>query len=139
MWMGKLFSVQRSAFSSPDLTDKPFVLAAGKEGFQPASAFLSALALNNDVQTDQDGNLIGDSTELALFHWAAERGFGKKELEEIFPRTGEIPFDADRKCMTTIHRVAGVKGPLAGNHLLYQRGRGCFAGQIGKYPDRRRS
>ena len=105
-----MFSVQRSAFSVPDLTDKPFVFGAGKEGFQPASAFLSALALNNDVQTDQDGNLIGDSTELALFHWAAERGFGKKELEEIFPRTGEIPFDADRKCMTTIHRVSAVKG-----------------------------
>ena len=87
------------------------IIGAGKEGFQPLPAFLSALALNNDVQTDQDGNLIGDSTELALFHLAAERGFEKKELEEILPRIGEIPFDADRKCMTTIHRVSAVKGP----------------------------
>ncbi len=86
--------VQRSAFGvqRSDLTDNPFDIGAGKEGFQPASAFLSALALNNDVQTDQDGNLIGDSTELALFHWAAERGFEKKELEEIFPRIRGNPF-----------------------------------------------
>jgi P-type Ca2+ transporter type 2C len=99
------FSVQRS-----DLTDKPIDIGVGQEGFQPLQAFLSALALSNDVQTDQEGNLIGDPTELALFHLAAERGFEKNKMEEIFPRTGEIPFDADRKCMTTIHRLSGNKG-----------------------------
>jgi P-type Ca2+ transporter type 2C len=104
--------VQRSAFSvlRSDLTDKPFDISFGKEGFQPLPAFLFALALNNDVQTNQEGNLIGDPTELALFHLAAERGFEKNKLEEIFPRTGEIPFDADRKCMTTIHRLSGNRG-----------------------------
>lgn len=42
---------------------------------------------------------------------AGEMGFEKKDFEEIFPRTGEIPFDAGRKCMTTIHRVSAAKGP----------------------------
>jgi Ca2+-transporting ATPase len=89
---------------------KPPGFGWSKEDSNPFPAFLTALALSNDARTDKDGNLIGDPTELALLHFAGERGFEKKRLEAVLPRTGEIPFDADRKCMTTIHRFSDIEG-----------------------------
>jgi Ca2+-transporting ATPase len=79
----------------------------GEDGIQPLPTFLTALALNNDVRIDQEGRLIGDPTELALVELARRNGFEKSTLEKIFPRIAEIPFDAGRKCMTTIHRLNG--------------------------------
>ena len=69
----------------------------------PSSSFLTALALSNDARMDAGGNVIGDPTEAALYSIGRDNGFVKEELEEEFPRVGEIPFDSDRKCMTTFH------------------------------------
>jgi len=66
---------------------------------------LIASALCNDARVDVDGNLIGDPTETALYSLALKSGFDKKALEERFPRVAEIPFDSDRKLMTTFHRL----------------------------------
>ncbi|MFH1014457.1 MAG: HAD-IC family P-type ATPase, partial [Nitrospirota bacterium] len=68
------------------------------------STLLNSLALSNDAKPDRDGNIIGDPTEVALFSAARENGFDKSLREELFPRVEEIPFDSDRKCMTTFHR-----------------------------------
>jgi Ca2+-transporting ATPase len=68
------------------------------------SIFLVALALSNDASEDEEGDVIGDPTETALFSLARRCGFKKRVLEQKFPRIAEIPFDSDRKCMTTIHR-----------------------------------
>jgi Ca2+-transporting ATPase len=70
----------------------------------PAQALFAALALSNDARPGDD-IIIGDPTEIALCVVAAEYGFDKKQLEREFPRASEIPFDSERKCMTTFHRM----------------------------------
>jgi len=49
--------------------------------------------------------VLGEPTEKALVEAAASAGLYKDELEQRFPRIGEIPFDSAAKCMTTVHRI----------------------------------
>ena len=66
---------------------------------------LTAMALNNDVTTDKDGKRLGDSTEVALANYAADRDYERTKLESQFPRIAELPFDSERKCMSTLHQT----------------------------------
>ncbi len=50
---------------------------------------------------------IGDPTETAIVLAAYKNGMPKDSLNEQFPRLGELPFDSDRKLMTTVNRIGG--------------------------------
>jgi Ca2+-transporting ATPase len=73
--------------------------------FTPYPLLMTALSLCSDVAAGKEDKVIGDPTEIALYNAAEEKGFDKKELEDYFPRIAEVPFDSERKCMTTIHRM----------------------------------
>jgi Ca2+-transporting ATPase len=73
------------------------------------SALFHAIALNNDVAPDKNNRVIGDPTEVALFEIVEGKGFNKKNIEKEFPRVAEIPFDSERKCMTTFHTAPDGK------------------------------
>lgn len=52
--------------------------------------------------------VLGDPTETALIYFAFEKGFYSPDSETIMPRIAELPFDSDRKLMSTVHRINGM-------------------------------
>ncbi|MBK8142897.1 MAG: cation-translocating P-type ATPase [Chitinophagaceae bacterium] len=65
-----------------------------------------SIALNNDVKPTGENGLLGDPTEIALVNYFNEKYSSETllKLQEQLPRVAELPFDSDRKCMTTVHR-----------------------------------
>lgn len=70
--------------------------------------------LCNDTKISQDGNLTGDPTETALVDMAFKLNFDPSIYDRA-PRYQEIPFDSDRKLMTTINEVNG-------KYIVYTKG-----------------
>jgi Ca2+-transporting ATPase len=74
---------------------------------------------------------IGDPTETAIVYASYKNGAVKEELDSKYPRLGAIPFDSDRKLMTTIHEIDGkltviVKGAF---DMMAER---CVSGDLEK-------
>lgn len=63
--------------------------------------------LCNDA-TNENGEEIGDPTETALVNLGQKLGWNISEIRQRLVRIGEIPFDSDRKLMSTIHDVNGL-------------------------------
>jgi len=105
MWVdGKIIKTQRAVSMGHGMEIDPCSIPHA-----PYPLFLTALALSNDAHLDISGNIVGDPTEAALFSFARENGFEKQELGTVYPRVAELPFDSERKLMTTFHEVRGTE------------------------------
>ncbi len=69
----------------------------------------------NDTKVGEDNQLTGDPTETALVDMAFALDFNPAILEQ-YPRVKEIPFDSERKLMTTVHKFTN------GKYLVYTKG-----------------
>ena len=86
----------------------------------------ATLCCDGTVSIEDDGvELIGDPTETAIIMAALKNGSSKEHLEDIYPRITELPFDSDRKMMSTVNKIDGklyviVKGAfdVLINHLV---------------------
>ena len=78
-------------------------------GFTETESYLVRIGqLCNDSTINNKGDEvieIGDPTEVAMIAYANKLGFSKEETLAQTPRIGEIPFDSERKLMTTVHKV----------------------------------
>ena len=69
-------------------------------------ALLRTALLCSDATINEKGE-IGDPTETALVRLGEDFGFDEDAVRANWPRLGELPFDSDRKLMSTVHRFSG--------------------------------
>ena len=70
-------------------------------------AYLLKNAILCNDSTSQDGKEIGDPTEVALVNLGHKLSINELNLREDISRLAEIPFDSDRKLMSTLHNIDG--------------------------------
>ncbi|MGP4070130.1 cation-translocating P-type ATPase [Halobacillus sp. B29] len=61
--------------------------------------------LCNDSYINQDKQEVGDPTEIALIQFANEHTAGYEQIQDLYPRIAELPFDSERKLMSTVHQM----------------------------------
>ena len=74
---------------------------------------LKIMNFANDTKIGAEGNLIGDPTETALVQFGLNHDFDVREQVKTEPRVAELPFDSDRKLMSTIHEQPDGKFLIA--------------------------
>ncbi|PTM10813.1 MAG: ATPase [Bacteroidetes bacterium] len=88
-------------------TETPPLFVPLASHLTPKDGLLLAMSLNHNVKKDESGELVGESTEVAL------AVFGEANLTALrpadYPRVAELPFDSVRKMMTTVHRRSDGK------------------------------
>jgi Ca2+-transporting ATPase len=77
---------------------------ASFENFKQEELLLFAMELNHDVSVDESNNYKGDPTEIALVDYVRNHKLYKEDWRTI-KRVEELPFDAERKRMTTIYSI----------------------------------
>lgn len=70
---------------------------------------LHAAILANDASFNEEGKKIGDPTEIALIDFAEKVAMDTTDVRQAHPRLAELPFDSDRKMMSTVHEINGQK------------------------------
>ena len=83
----------------------------------PAQNYLLECSILCNDSTNENGVEIGDPTETALINLGSRYGIESASVRNRYPREGELPFDSDRKMMSTLHRINGenrmiVKGAV---------------------------
>lgn len=66
-----------------------------------------AMALASDAELNNEDQAVGEPTECALVNYAFKCGLPKGMLKNEYPRVDELPFDSDRKLMSTVHDYNG--------------------------------
>jgi len=116
---------------------------------QPASAAidltnmtLKIMNMCNDTKVGSEGQLIGDPTETALVQFGMDKQLNLQQVLKEEPRVEEIPFDSERKLMTTVHKLStgqylvAVKG--APDELLKRSTQFEVAGQVSEMDETER-
>ena len=118
------------------------VVATYTEGAQREAAELTptirqliriAVLANDGKLNSDDGTTVGDPTETALLDLGRVHGIDKNEVDAAAPRSAEIPFDSERKLMTTVHPegetlLVATKGGM--DELLARCNRIVDAGKV---------
>ncbi|MDV5994158.1 cation-translocating P-type ATPase [Streptococcus canis] len=84
-------------------------LQNSSEAISSDNTTLRIMNFANDTKVDPSGKLIGDPTETALVQFGLDHKFDVREVMVAEPRVAELPFDSDRKLMSTIHKQADGK------------------------------
>ena len=116
VWVdGKALTVTGSGYApTGDFLDQG--TKVNVHNFPGISTALWVGTINNDAQLEkmeEDGNtyhrIIGDPTEGSILVAAAKAGAQAEDLNNAYPREGEVPFDSERKRMVTVHEVKKPK------------------------------
>ena len=112
MTVQKIF-VNRNIYDVSNLDENSDFIKYNKQNQEVRMLVYNGM-LCNDTKIADDGGLTGDPTETALVDIALKLGFTKNIYQEL-PRVDEIPFDSERKLMTTVHEKDG-------KYIVYTKG-----------------
>ncbi len=105
----KLAAVETLGSSSIICSDKTGTLTQNKmqvlETFGDTEFVLELGTMCTDSVIENGSKIVGDPTENAIVEKALEYGINKENLYKTMERVSEIPFDSERKLMTSIHKV----------------------------------
>ena len=93
------------------------LFSGDKQTWSESERLLMQIAvLANDSNIDEKGESSGDPTEVALIAYSNKQDAPYEEIRKKYPRLLELPFDSNRKRMSTVHEINGEK------HLLTKGG-----------------
>ena len=100
----ELYSVSGTGYSPVgDIVD-----SANNKANQAAQKVLEGILLCNDaIYNPGEETIVGDPTEGAMVVLAHKAGMVKTQWDQKYPRLQEVPFDSDRKLMSTFHNMEG--------------------------------